>query len=202
LALAAIVFLLWAAWAQLRRGPVASVTWRNSSAAFGLVSRYAHWATATLVLCLIPIGLFVQVLRPAAPERAVFLAVHETLGMTVLVLVLVRVAWLAYSPPPPLSAALRPWQRSVAHAVHPALYILILAMPLSGILLTVLGGEPFKLYGSTVALPIKAANAPWRMLHNQILPLVFYAIFAMHLGAVLKHHFLAGRKDEVRRMLR
>ena len=203
LALAAILFLLWAALAQLRRPSTAPVPWRNTSATFGLISRYAHWATATLVLCLIPIGLFMQVLTPAAPDRAVFVAVHETLGVTVLGLVILRLVWLAGSPPPPLSTSLRPWERRVAHAVHPALYVLILSMPLTGILLTVLGGDPLRLYGATVALPIKAtAGAPWAVLHNQVLPILFYAIIAMHLGAVLKHHFITRHKADVRRMLR
>jgi cytochrome b561 len=203
LALAAIVFLLWATWAQLRRRSTTPVPWRNTSATFGLISRYAHWATATLVLCLIPIGLFMQVLRPAAPDRAVFLAVHETLGVTVLGLVILRLVWLARSPPPDLSTALRPWERRLAHAVHPGLYLLILSMPLTGILLTVLAGDPLRLYGATLALPIKAtAGAPWAMLHNQVLPILFYAIIAMHLGAVLKHHFITRRTADVRRMIR
>jgi cytochrome b561 len=202
-ALGAIGFLLWATWGQLRRRSTVRVPWLNTSATFGLISRYAHWATATLVLCLIPIGLFMQVLRPAANDRAVFLAVHETLGATVLGLAVLRLLWLAGNAPPPLSPSLRPWERRLAHAVHPALYALILSMPVTGILLTVLGGDSLKLYGLKVALPIKAAAvAPWAFLHNQLLPVLFYAIIAMHLGAVLKHHFVAERNEDVRRMLR
>lgn len=201
-AFTAIMFLLWATWAQLRRPLTAPIPWRNTRDTFGLVSRSAHWATATLVLCLIPIGLFMQVLNPASPDRAVFLAVHETLGVTVLGLALFRLVWLATTAPPPLPAFLRPWERRLAHAVHPALYALILSMPLTGILLTVLGGHPLKLYGWTVAPVGATPGAPWAVLHNQVLPVLFYAIIAMHLGAVLAHHFVARRKDDVRRMLR
>jgi cytochrome b561 len=39
-------------------------------------------------------------------------------------------------------------------------------------------------------------------LHNQVLPALFYAFMALHLGAVLKHHFFGRRTDDVRRMLR
>jgi cytochrome b561 len=201
-ALAAIAFLLWAAWSQLRRRSIIRAPWRNTSMTFGLMSRYAHWATAILVLCLIPIGLFMQILRPAAPDRAVFLAVHETLGVTVLGLVVLRLAWLACSQPPPLVQTLRPWERRLAHAVHPALYALILSMPVTGVLLTIFGGHTLRFYGLSIASPVKAAGgAPWRMLHDQILPILFYAIFTLHLGAVLKHHFIARRKEDVRRML-
>jgi membrane protease YdiL (CAAX protease family) len=64
LAVAAILFLLWAAWRQLHRPLPSDMPWRNTEATFGLVSRGAHWAIATLVLCLIPIGLFMQSLPP------------------------------------------------------------------------------------------------------------------------------------------
>ncbi len=204
-ALVAIVFLLWATWRQLRRPVTAGVPWPNTGTTFGLVSRGAHWATATLVLCLIPIGLFMQVLPAASPDRAEFVAVHQTLGVTVLVLVLFRVAWLARSTPPPLSQSLLPWERFVASAVHLALYALIFLMPLTGLLLTLLSGRTLELYGWALPLPAgprPVAGALWPTLHNLILPFMFYAIIAMHLGAVLKHHFIARRTDDVRRMLR
>ncbi len=200
---AAILFLLWATWAQLGRRSTAPLPWRNTGVTFGLISRYAHWANATLVLCLMPIGLFLQTLRPAAPDRAAFLAVHETLGVIVLVLVLFRLAWITQSPPPPPSQSLKPWERRLASAAHPALYVLILSMPVAGILLTVFSGDPLKLFGASLGpLVASGSSAPWRMLHNQILPILFYVVFAMHLGAVLKHHFVAGCKDDVRRMVR
>jgi len=59
-ALLAIIFPLWATWRQLHRPLTASVPWHNTSATFGLISRGAHWATAALVLCLVPIGLFMH----------------------------------------------------------------------------------------------------------------------------------------------
>jgi cytochrome b561 len=204
-ALVTIMFLLWATWRQLRRPLTADIPWRNSSATFGLISRGAHWMTATLVLCLIPIGLFMQVLPAASSERAEFLVVHETLGVTVLLLVLFRIAWIELSAPPPLSQSLLPWERFVASAVHPVLYALIMLMPLTGILLTVVSGGPMELYGWKVPLPVTTAPADgslWPTLHNQILPFFFYAIIAMHLGAVLKHHFITRRTEDVRRMLR
>ena len=42
----------------------------------------------------------------------------------------------------------------------------------------------------------------WAVLHNQMPPVLFYGVIAMHLGAVLKHHFVARRPADVRRMLR
>jgi cytochrome b561 len=184
LALLAIGFLLWAVWRQWRRPLTGVVPWLNTRATFGLVSRGAHWATATLVLCLIPLGLFIQVLPAAAPERAVFRSVHETLGITVLVLLLFRIGWLARNAPPPALPSLRPWEARLAYGVRVALYASILLLPVTGMVL------------------VRSPAAPWRVLHDEVLPLFFYGIIALHLGAVLKHHFIDGHRQDVRRMLR
>jgi len=205
IASAAVLFLLWAAWRQVRRPAVAPVPWGNTAGAFGLVSRYAHWASAVLILCLVPMGLFMAVLPEGSPDREVFVAVHQTLGITVLVLVLLRLAWLRRSAPPPLPSGLKPWERRLAGALHPVLYGLILALPVTGLLLSVSQGGPLELYGWMAPLPAdsgRAAGRVWAVLHNQVLPVLFYGVIALHLGAVLKHQFLARRPDDVRRMLR
>jgi cytochrome b561 len=205
IALLTIVFLLRATLRQWRRSPRGEVPWRNTVATYGLVSRGAHWATATLVLCLIPVGLFMQSLPTGSPDRVVFVAVHETLGATVLFLVLLRMAWLLRSPPPPLSALMVPWERLAAQALHPALYALILLLPLTGLLQTVFGGLALEVYGWTVPVPATVArgsSAVWRTLHNEILPDLFYVVITLHLGAVVKHHFITRRTEDVRRMLR
>ncbi len=205
IASAAVLFLLWAAWRQVRRPMAVPVPWRNTGDAFGLVSRYAHWASAVLILCLVPMGLFMTVLPEGSPDRGMFVAVHQTLGVTVLVLVLLRLAWLRRSAPPPLPADLKPWERRLAGALHPVLYGLILGLPITGLLLSLSRGGPLEIYGWLVPLPASVGGeawSVWAVLHNQVLPVLFYGVIAMHLGAVLKHHFLARRPADVRRMLR
>jgi len=201
----AVLFLLWAAWQQVRRPVAVPVSWRNTGDAFGLVSRYAHWASAVLILCLGPMGLFMSILPECSPDREVFMAVHQTLGVTVLVLVLLRLTWLRRSAPPPLPADLKLWERRLAGALHPVLYGLVLGLPVTGLLLSLLQGGPLEIYGWMVPLPAgvgRGAWSVWAVLHNQVLPVLFYGVIAMHLGAVLKHHFLARRPADVRRMLR
>lgn len=205
IASAAVLFLLWAAWQQVRRPLTAPVPLRNTGGTFGLVSRYAHWASATLILCLVPMGLFMAVLPAGSSDRDMFVAVHQTLGVTVLALVLLRLAWLGRSAPPPLPADLRPWERRLAGALHPVLYALILGLPVTGLLLSVSQGGPLEIYGwmAPLSAPTGSGSASvWAVLHNQILPVLFYGVIAMHLGAVLKHHFVARRPADVRRMLR
>jgi hypothetical protein len=99
-ATAAAAFLFWASWLQLKRSPIKAPPPLNTASTFGLVSRYAHWITATLILCLVPMGLFVSVLKDETPDRAEFLAAHQSLGLAVFAVVAVRLVWLLISPPP------------------------------------------------------------------------------------------------------
>jgi cytochrome b561 len=89
--------------------------------------------------------------------------------------------------------------------MHPIGYALIILLPLTGLLLTVLRRIPLELYGWAARLPVVTApvkSALWSTLHDQILPASFYVFFALHLGAVIKHHFISRRTAVIRRMLR
>ncbi len=198
-----IGFLLWAAWRKSRRSVVSEVLLRNTESRFGLVSRYAHWATPTLILALVPMGIFMSVLPETSEDRAMFIAVHQTVGIAVLVLVVARFAWFVVSRPPSLPASLEPWERRLAVPTHAGLYALILTMPITGLLLDRAGGTDLSLFGWPLPRLAGADTAPlWNQLHNWILPTLFAAALFTHVGAVLKHHFLDGRTADVRRMLR
>ncbi len=206
-AIASVValFLLWAVWAQGRRRVADSMPLRNTAAAFGRVSRYAHWVIGTLMLILLPMGLFTSVLADDHPERGVYMATHQALGITVLLLVVLRMVWLGQSPAPTMRADLQFWQRQLARATHVSLYALMLAFPVTGVLLTAWRGEVLDVYGWSVTgllAPNAEAAAVVAFLHNLVLPALFYLAIFLHLGAVTKHHFGEQRQQEVRRMLR
>jgi len=205
IAAVAALFLLWAVWAQGVRRVVEKLPLRNTPTAFGRVSRYAHWVIGTLILVLLPMGLFTSVLAPDHPERSVFMATHQALGLTVLLLVVLRMLWLGQSPAPPMGADGPSWQRQWARATHLGLYALMLGFPVTGVLLTAWRGEVLDVYGWTVTgllAPNAELAAAVAILHNLVLPAVFYLALIAHLGAVTKHHFGERRPQEVRRMLR
>lgn len=201
----AALFLVWATWAQGVRRVAEPLPLRNTDAAFGRVSRYAHWVIGTLILILLPMGIFTSVLSPDHPERAVFMATHQTLGLTVLLLVVLRVLWLRQTHAPPMAADLQPWQRHLAKATHLGLYGLMLGFPVTGILLTGWRGDTLDIFGWSLAgllVPNQTLAAAMAVMHNLVLPAVFYLALFLHLGAVTKHHFGERRLRDVRRMLR
>ena len=113
------------AWAQLGCREVATLRVDNDEKRFGIVSRYAHWITAVLMLLAIPMGLFIAVL-PASADRTSFLGVHQTLGLVLLLVVVIRLAWLLINPPP-RHDDLPILQRRACCGAHIGLYLLILA---------------------------------------------------------------------------
>ena len=174
---------------------------QNTNDRFGRVSRYAHWTTATLMLLLIPMGLFLSVLPPSG-DRTSFMAAHQALGLTVLVIVIARIFWLVASPPPSHDD-LPPQQKRLALVAHISLYVLIIAFPVSGFMMSVPGNEEVAFYGWVLPSSSlhEGASGIWRTLHDAVLPLAFYVVIFMHVGAVLKHHFVDRRTTAVRRML-
>lgn len=198
---AAIVFLLWSAVMQLRRPVAERVPLHNTRALYGAGSRAFHWVMAVMMLCLVPIGLFMAVLPETAPERSDFVSAHQSLGLTIALLAAGRIIWLMRSPPPdPLSPAGSRDHR-LARAVHLGLYAALLAFPLSGYLLRQGGSADF--YGWAVPTPTWPAAAELALVvHAWVLPALFYATLALHLAAVAKRHFADRDKGAVRRMLR
>lgn len=204
LAAGAALFLLWAAWRQARRPVSAPLGWGNTPEFFGLVSRYLHWVIGVLMLVLLPMGIFTTLLPASHPERGAFLATHQTLGLTILLLVLLRLVWLRQSPAPQPRPA-PPWERLAARVTHLALYALLLGFPVSGLLMTAWRGDPVEFFGWTLTgmlAPHADAAAAIGVLHNVVLPVIFYLAIALHLGAVLQHQATPTGRGMVWRMLR
>jgi cytochrome b561 len=166
-----------------------------------------HWLTAMLVIVQIYIGFtFGEMER--GPERSAWFAWHKTIGATILILTFVRLAWRLTHKPPAFPPELPRWERVAAVWNHRIFYILLFALPLSG-LLAISGGADEATTGLVggLRLPLipgisEAAGDAAGGLHG---PLVFatLALLALHVGAALKHQFLdrtrsAGRMPPFR----
>lgn len=84
-----------------------------------------HWAIALAIVGMIALGWNMD-----GNERLYQL--HKSIGITILILTLARIAWRVLNPPPPLPADMTAWEKTLSHGVHVAFYGLMLAMPLTG----------------------------------------------------------------------
>jgi cytochrome b561 len=112
---------------------------RNTTQAWGLVTRALHWTMALMIAVQVPLG-FLMVdaydawLAGNGDEAAVMglSRAHNTLGFLVLILVALRLSWRFANPTPGLPPGLEAWQRFTARATHALLYGLLITFPLTG----------------------------------------------------------------------
>lgn len=106
-------------------------SWRNSRNRYGRVAQSFHWLVAALVFVQVGIGVYVDDL-PLGIERIKWMSRHKALGITILAIVLVRLAWRACDRTPPMPSHLPTWQRRTALLTHGGLYLLLVAAPIAG----------------------------------------------------------------------
>lgn len=158
-----------------------------------------HWLIAFLLIGIFAVGLYMNEL-PLSPRKLQIYSWHKWAGVTVFLLVLVRIFWrLTHRP----SADLHAPMRMAAQAGHRLLYLLMVAIPLSGGLMSSAKGFQTVYFG---VLPIpnlldknKELGDLLQSVH-QILNFVLAALVTGHVGVALKHH-LSDKNDVMILML-
>ena len=105
-----------------------------------------HWVMALLVLGMLGLGLYMAPL-PKGPERSSLIALHKSIGLTLVVLLALRIAWRTAHEPPAYPATMPAWQQQLAHANAIALYALLALQPVSGYLSSSFSGYKTSWFG-------------------------------------------------------
>lgn len=148
-----------------------------------------HWAIALAVIAQFAWGWWMQGIpkQPIGPRVDAF-NLHKSVGLTLLALMLLRLAWRAAHAPPALPAMAH-WQAVLARATHVLLYVVLFLMPLSGYLGSVWSGYPVKVFGMT--LPAWGAkDATLKDLAGTVHLVTAWALaaaVALHVAGALKH---------------
>jgi cytochrome b561 len=163
---------------------------------FTVLQRLLHWLMAACILAMLFIG--VGMVSTTMPKYIALLATHKTLGITILVLALIRLGVRARYGAPLLPADLPAPMKLAAHLSHYALYALMIAMPLIGWGMLSAGAYPVVLYGS-LRLPaiLPQSDSLHTLLWNAhfYLAFAFFAVVLLHLAAALFHGLV--RRDGV-----
>jgi len=175
---------------------------RSTEQGWGALVRTFHWLVAVLIVAQGVIGL-TMVQMGLTPAKVRVFALHKSIGMTILALVLLRIAWRLTEKRPADPPAMPRWQRRAAHALHLALYALILALPLSGWWFNSTANAPLVWFGWFDLPSLTGGYDPiWKpraLLLHQTLFWILVALLAGHIGAAFWHHF-RERDDVLRRM--
>ena len=169
-----------------------------SETAYPVALRALHWLMAAIIFAALALGVWSRYLPHGAPLREDLLAVHKSLGVTVLALIILRVAARLATTAPPYRPPLGALNRVAAHAVHGLLYVLMVLMPFSGYVHSMAGGHGFRWFGlfpvpdlvaQSRATDVGAGRA------HYLFAWIIGALLAAHVAAALWHSLV--RRDGV-----
>jgi cytochrome b561 len=174
----------------------------NTADAWGAPAKFFHWTIALLILVQIALGVAAASWR-ISPLKLELFVWHKSTGMLILVLMLARLAWRLANPTPALPPGTPRWERYAAHASHGLLYVLAIALPLSGWVINSAAAVPFSVFWLVPLPPIVAPDEHVedlaKLAHFSLL-MALCLVLVVHIGAALRHH-LIKRNDILLRML-
>ncbi len=174
---------------------------RSTDHQWGSVAKFFHWIIALGILANGTFGLLMD-LSSSPMQKINWLALHKSIGLTVLALVLLRILW-RWGDRRPADEPSPHWQLWVAHAVHGLLYALIVAMPLSGWWFNSVSGKPLQWFKQFNLPALAAKNDTLRPFAHGVHEYLFWfliLVLVAHVGAALKHHVF-DNDNVLRRML-
>ena len=166
------------------------------------VAKLLHWGMAVLIGYQLWLGWRAEDL-PFSPQKLDLFITHKSIGLTLLLLVFLRLAWRgskARPPHPPGSSAI---EQRLADWGHRLLYVLMIAIPVSGWWISDTSRIPFKLYNSIPVPSFMAADKASSELAadvHEALVVALAVLLVVHVVAALRHHFIL-KDDTLRRML-
>jgi cytochrome b561 len=171
---------------------------------YAWLRRMLHWAVALFVLLLVPTGLVIEGYERETVEAVdgtlgqgafdTLYDLHKSMGLTVLGLMILRVVAKAAAPNPDYRPPIKAWERTASHAVHVALYGLLIVTPIIGWIGVSLYPAPAPFWFLVdLRLPIGEARGASEFLlgnvHGPLASLV--GILAIvHVLAAVKHRLL------------
>ena len=175
---------------------------KNTRDQWGSISKLLHWLVVLLILAMAWIGLTMGDL-PNGPDKIATYALHKSIGITILVLVLLRLGWRLYAGAPAPVPGTPSWQDKIASLTHWALYALLLAMPISGWVVNSSSGFPLQWFGLVNLPAIAGRDQDVHELAENMHETLFWILITLvvlHAAAAFYHH-LFQRDATLARML-
>lgn len=151
-----------------------------------------HWLIAVGIFICFPVGMIMGELE-LSPLKLQLISYHKWLGVTIFGLLVLRIVWRSFNPPPALPSTMPKWQIGLSHATHLALYLLMIAIPVSGWLMSSAKGYT-TVYLGMFPLPDlldkdKALGHDLEELH-EALNYILLLLVGLHIVAAIKHHII------------
>jgi len=179
------------------------MNWKNSAQRYGTVSIVLHW-----VMALLMVGVYASIELHEAygrtPTGAMFESWHTMLGLSILLLVILRLGLRFFQKTPTIQPPLVNWQHTLAILMHLALFAFMLVMPVIGWVLLSAEGHDVMFFG--LQLPALAAAdrgfADSVAEVHEVIGTLGYFLIGLHTAAALLHHYIVKDNTLVRMLPR
>jgi cytochrome b561 len=165
---------------------------RNDADFWGAPAKLFHWVMAALILAQIVLGVMAASWR-LSPTKLNLFFWHKSTGMLILLLVALRLLWRLANRAPALPEGMPVWERAAAQLSHGLLYVLMIALPVTGWIVNSASNIPFRIFWliplPAIVAPDKATADPVALVHGGLVALLALVLVA-HIGAALRHHFV------------
>ncbi|MFZ6819540.1 cytochrome b [Undibacterium sp. Ji22W] len=169
---------------------------------YSTTSIVLHWLIALLIIAAFAMGWYMSDLR-ISPTKLKLYSWHKWLGVSIFGLVALRLLVRLIKGAPAYPDTMQNWEKQLANAMHSILYLLMIAVPLSGYLYTYAAGFPVVYFGLIELPAIISPHPEWKEglkeLH-EVLTTGMLVLVGLHFAAALKHH-LINKDGILQRML-
>ena len=194
----------------------------HSTTSYTKTAKVLHWLIALGIFGMFALGWFMSELPKEAPKqmaydlfnlgvytwslteeispRTFYFNLHKSIGVTIFALILIRILWRITHRPPALLASYKAWESKLASGAHHLLYLLMVALPLSGIIMAIYSKYGIKWFG--IGLIKGLDNKDMRELFyeaHEIIGLIILLVIILHILGALKHKFI-DKDDTLKRM--
>lgn len=168
---------------------------QKPKAAYTVTARGLHWLMSVLIVGMLALGWYMMSIEDE-PGSDWYFSLHKLIGITLLLLVVLRLLWRWANKPGLLPTHIPRWQVIASKVSHYLLYGTMFAMPIAGLLGALFSKDGLAFFG--LQLPLVSSNHDLSELFfsiHSIIAWVFVGLISLHLLAALKHLFI--NKDAV-----
>lgn len=171
-------------------------TTANKTAPYASPAVFLHWTLAILITGMIGLGWYMMSIEED-PGSAWYFNLHKSIGLIIALLVLLRLVWRLGHKPTSLPASTQPWEVTASAASHFVLYASMIAMPIFGIMGSLLSKKDFLFFGLPLPRVFEANHgfAEIFFTAHSITTWVLVGLISLHTLAALKH--LVINKDAI-----